>query len=115
MSTTRTHKRRLLRKVDSALDGALGTLGAQLNIVQSAIQSPMKAIVGMVAGGSVWRGNGANKFVDMINSQFLPLAQLGGNHIDMTAQRLRRAKELVDEADAKAHHRVKHMNWFDFH
>ncbi len=104
-----TSKSKLMKKVDQELNNAMNGLTNQLNVVQSLVQSPMKAIVGMVAGGSVWRGEGATKFTDMVNNQFLPLAQLGGQNINTTAMRLRQAKELVDMADQWSHVRINNM------
>lgn len=92
----------LLRLARAVLDNVLSVLKGQLNVVQTMVQQPLKAIVGMAAGGTVWRGDGATKFVEMVNQQFLPLAQLGGTNIDQTGKQLQQAADMIWEADKKA-------------
>jgi hypothetical protein len=45
--------------------GALGMLTGAQNLFESAVVGVAKAIVGQVTGG-IWKGNGANKFVEMV-------------------------------------------------
>ena len=57
---------------EDLLQGAISQILQQVNVVESAVTSPIKAIIGQVTGG-IWKGDGANRFVDDMNTNVLPL------------------------------------------
>ena len=60
----------------------------------------MRAIVGQVTGG-VWKGDGANKFVDEISRMMIPGVGRVGTQIKTLNSNLQRAITVMDQADAQ--------------
>ncbi len=46
--------------------------GGALNPIEQMVMAPIKAIIGQVTQGGVWKGNGANRFVEDLNGKVLP-------------------------------------------
>ena len=83
------------------VSGALGMLTGAQNLFESAVIGVAKAIVGQVTGG-IWKGNGANKFVEMVNTQFISLATTGQTNTQGTSNNLNQAQQIVHDADTAA-------------
>jgi len=81
--------------------GALGMLTGAQNLFETAVIGVAKAVVGQVTGG-IWKGNGANKFVEMVNTQFLTLATTGQMNTQGTSNNLNQAQQIVHDADNAA-------------
>jgi hypothetical protein len=80
---------------------SLGMLSQAQNLFESAVIGVAKTVVGNVTGG-IWKGNGANKFVEMVNSQFLTLAGQGHTNTQGTSNNLNQAQQIVHDADTSA-------------
>jgi len=80
---------------------SLGMLSAAQNLFETAVVGVAKAVIGQVTGG-IWKGNGANKFVEMVNSQFLSLAGQGQTNTQGTSNNLNQAQQIVHDADQSA-------------
>jgi hypothetical protein len=88
----------LMRFARKIVEGILSQLTQQLNVVQEMAMAPMRAMIQQVTGG-VWRGEGANAFVEEVSSLMIPgvgrvaetITGLGGN--------LRFAQDVMDRAD----------------
>jgi hypothetical protein len=63
--------------------------------------NPMRQAVEQVTGG-VWRGVGADAFVDEVSSISLPGAGVVREQINDFHNNLMRAQEIMEEADKKA-------------
>ena len=50
------------------IENALGGIGGVMNMITSEIEQPIKSMVQQVLGG-IWKGKGADAFVQMINGQ----------------------------------------------
>jgi len=81
--------------------GALGMLTGAQNLFETAVIGVAKAVVGQVTGG-IWKGNGANKFVEMVYTQFLTLATTGHMNTQGTSNNLNQAQQIVHDADNAA-------------
>ena len=62
----------LFKWVEDLVGNIIQQVLKQVNIVQDAVTSPLKALVGQVTAG-IWKGNGANKFVQEMTSQVIPM------------------------------------------
>ena len=60
-----------LKIIFSAVSGIVSQIMQQVNIVQQAITAPLRQWVSAVTGG-IWKGDGANKFVEEMTSQVIP-------------------------------------------
>lgn len=83
------------------VSGVLGMITGAQNLFESAVIGVAKAIVGQVTGG-IWKGNGANKFVEMVNTQFISLATTGHTNTQGTSNSLNQAQQIVHDADTAA-------------
>jgi uncharacterized protein YukE len=88
----------LLRFARQIVQSVLGQLTQQLNVVEEMALSPMKMMVQQVTGG-VWKGKGANAFVEEVSSLMIPGVGTVGQHIRMVSTNLKRASDIIDRAD----------------
>src|SRR5215216_1157506 len=94
--------RKLLMKIAKAvLQQVLQGLQQQLKVVEDQAMNPMRQAVEQVTGG-VWRGVGADAFVDEVSSISLPGAGVVREQINDFHNNLMRAQEIMEEADKKA-------------
>jgi hypothetical protein len=96
----------LIKVAKAVLQLVLLGLAQQLNIVAEQAAAPMRAAIGEVTGG-VWRGVGADAFVEEVSSLTLPGVGLIGDQISTFASNLQRAQEIMEEADKKANQAVR--------
>jgi uncharacterized protein YukE len=88
----------LLRLARAVLNTVLTQLMQQFNVVQDQALSPMRMMVQQVTGG-VWRGQGANAFVDEVSSLMIPGVGVVGNNITTIGNNIRYAVDVMDRAD----------------
>ena len=91
----------ILKIVFSAVDGVIGQVKKLLNQIISEVTSPLKGMVQQVVGG-VWKGDGANRFVQEMNSIVIPaLTALVGVNTSFIGA-LQKSVELMRNADKQA-------------
>jgi uncharacterized protein YukE len=88
----------LLRFARKIVEGVLSQLTQQLNIVQELAMAPMRLMVQQVVGG-VWRGNGANAFVQEVSSLMIPGVGKVAQTITGLSTNLKHAQDVIDRAD----------------
>jgi len=93
------------------ISGALGMITGVQTLFESAIIGVAKAIVGQVMGG-IWKGNGATKFVEMVNTQFISLATTGQTNCQGTGNNLNTAQQIVQDGDNMANGIVNDLENF---
>lgn len=94
--------RKLLMKIAKAvLQQVLQGLQQQLKVVEDAAMAPMRQAIEQVTGG-IWRGVGADAFVDEVSNISLPGAGVVRESINTFHGNLIRAEEIMEEADKKA-------------
>jgi uncharacterized protein YukE len=99
----------LLRVAKMVLQQVMQGLGQQLNVVREQAAAPMQAAIEEVTGG-VWRGVGADAFVEEVSSLELPGVGVIGDQIGSLASNLQRAQEIMEEADKKANQQVRSID-----
>src|ERR1035437_5940588 len=57
---------------EDLLSGIISQVLQQVNIIESAVSAPIKAIIGQVTGG-IWKGDGANRFAEDMTTNVIPL------------------------------------------
>lgn len=62
---------RILQFLRNPVEGIINQIMQQVNVIQDAVTAPLRAMVGEVMGG-IWKGNGANRFVEEMNSELIP-------------------------------------------
>jgi uncharacterized protein YukE len=96
----------LFRFVRKVVEGVLSQLMQQLNVVQELALAPMRAIIQQVVGG-VWRGEGANAFVQEVSSMMIPGVGRVADTITTLNRNLNFAQNAIDRADEEVSKIVK--------
>ena len=68
--------------------------------VEQAAMAPLRAIIGQVTGG-VWKGDGADKFVQELSTMMIPGVGRVSAQITRLNANLQRAIQVMDQADAQ--------------
>ncbi len=96
----------LFRFVRKVVEGVLSQLMQQLNVVQELALAPMRAIIQQVVGG-VWRGEGANAFVQEVSTMMIPGVGRVADTITTLNRNLTFAQNAIDRADEEVSKIVK--------
>lgn len=54
------------------VDGVVNQIMSQVRIIEDAVTSPLRGLVGQVMGG-IWKGDGADKFVQEMTQEVIPM------------------------------------------
>ncbi|HRV91765.1 MAG TPA: hypothetical protein P5526_06350 [Anaerolineae bacterium] len=90
----------LMRLARKLLESALGQLTKQFNVIDDQVLNPLNKIVDIVSGGA-WIGEGANAFMDEINTLVIPKVTSIGTEIDVTKTLVIKAEDLIVQADER--------------
>ncbi len=96
----------LIRFARQMVQSVMSGLMQQLNIVEEQALNPLKTIVQSVVGG-VWRGKGADAFVEEVSSLAIPGVGQVMDQVRTFHGNLQRATEIMDQADADANRLVQ--------
>jgi hypothetical protein len=90
----------LLRFARQVVANVTSQLTQQFNVIEQQALAPVRAIIGQVTGG-VWKGDGANKFVEELSRMMIPGIGRVGTQITTFNKNLQRAVTVMDQADAQ--------------
>ena len=62
----------IFKFVEDLVGNAINQILKQVNVVQDAVTSPLRGLVNEVMGG-MWKGEGANRFVQEMTSEVIPM------------------------------------------
>ena len=98
----------ILKLVYSAVNGVMGMINKLLNQITQEITSPLRVMIRNVTGG-IWKGDGADRFVNEMNSMVIPglLSLVGINTSFLGA--LKKSTEIFQSADKMATSKAKEM------
>jgi uncharacterized protein YukE len=99
----------LLKVAKMVVQQVLQGLNQQLNVVTEQAYNPMQAALEEVTSG-VWRGVGADAFVEEVSSLHMPGVGLIGDQIRSFSSNLQRAQEIMEEADKSANQQVRNID-----
>jgi uncharacterized protein YukE len=92
----------LLRIARAVVQNVRSTVNQQVNLVQEAVYKQIQTMVSNVSNGDIWKGDGANRFVEEMQQEVLPslnnLTQSFLNHHNAISK----AEEVMFRADATA-------------
>lgn len=105
----------LMRLAKQVVEGVLAQLTQQLNVVQNLALAPIRAIVQQIVGG-VWRGDGANAFVEEVSSLVIPGVGRVAETITGLNTNIRFAQGVMEHADQQVNRLIqsKVVDAFDF-
>lgn len=91
----------IFKFAQSIVQTVTGMITSQINIIQSAITSPLKGFVQQVTGG-IWKGDGSVKFVNEMTNQVIPqLVSIGSLNMNFS-QIIKKAADTIMQADKQA-------------
>jgi hypothetical protein len=92
---------RIFKFMRNLVNNIMNQVLQQVNMIQDAVTSPLRAFVNQVMGG-MWRGEGANRFVAEMTSEVIPmLVNIMGfntnfvNAIKRTVDRMEQAERMA--------------------
>lgn len=83
------------------VDGVINQIMSQVKIIEEAVTSPLRALVGQVTGG-IWRGDGADKFVQEMTSEVIPMLVNIMNVNNSYSSAIRRSLDRMNQAEQQA-------------
>ena len=83
------------------VDGVINQIMSQVKIIEEAVTSPLRALVGQVTGG-IWRGDGADKFVQEMTSEVIPMLVNIMNVNNSYSSAIRRSIDRMNQAEQQA-------------
>ena len=86
--------------VGDAIEGIIKTFISQTGLLGQLVESPLKVLIGQVTGG-IWKGKGADKFVEVMNQTLQQLANLGQSNNNF-AQGIQKAVGAMEQAFGQA-------------
>lgn len=92
-------RRALIRFARQVVQNVTAQLTSQLRLVEDNVLSPMRNMAELVAGGDVWRGKGANAFVEEVSGLMIPGVGQVGDHIRVINRNIQHAVDVIDRAD----------------
>ena len=91
----------ILRIARSVVNSVMSIITSQVNLIQDAVTSPLRSMVQQVTGG-IWKGDGAIRFVDEMNSEVIPqLVGIGSMNMGF-GNAIKKALDFMDMADRQA-------------
>jgi len=99
-------KKALMRLAMKVLENVLQQLMQQFNTVQELALAPMRAMIQEVTGG-VWRGKGADAFVEEVSSLMIPGVGKVAENIQTFSGNLQFARDVIDRADEEVDRLVR--------
>lgn len=58
--------------MEDAISGIISSILQQFNFIQDLITAPLRQMISQVTGG-IWKGDGANRFVNEMTSEVIPM------------------------------------------
>lgn len=94
--TTQTYMKTTRANVEMVIK----QLSEQAQLIEEQVQAQAQGTVNTIGSG-VWYGGGAERFVEEVQTSFVPDAQRIIESCNLTIQSIMRALELLDEADTR--------------
>ena len=95
----------LFKFVEDLVSNVINQIMKQINIIQEAVTAPLRGLVNEVMGG-VWKGDGANRFVQEMLSEVIPMLVnimgFGTNYANAISKAQNRMNQAINQATSKA-------------
>lgn len=99
---------RIFKFARSIVRGIINQIMQQVNVIQDAVTSPLRALVNQVMGGA-WKGDGATRFVDEMTSDVIPMlvniAGINNNY----ANAIKKSMDRMEQAEREANSHVQQL------
>jgi hypothetical protein len=99
---------RIFKFVRNIVSNIMNQVTQQVNMIQDAVTSPLRASVNQVMGG-MWKGEGANRFVAEMTSEVIPmLVNIMGFNTNFVGA-LKRTVDRMEQAERQASSRAQQL------
>jgi hypothetical protein len=99
---------RIFKFVRNIVSNIMNQVTQQVNMIQDAVTSPLRASVNQVMGG-MWKGEGANRFVAEMTSEVIPmLVNIMGFNTNFVSA-LKRTVDRMEQAERQASSRAQQL------
>jgi uncharacterized protein YukE len=99
---------RIFKFVRNIVNNIMNQVTQQVNMIQDAVTSPLRASVNQVMGG-MWKGEGANRFVaEMTSEVILMLVNIMGFNTNFVGA-LKRTVDRMEQAERQASSRAQQL------
>jgi hypothetical protein len=88
------------------VEGVISQIMSQVKIIEEAVTSPLRALVGQVTGG-IWKGDGADRFVQEMTQEVIPMLVNIMNVNTSYTSMIRRAIDKMNQAEQQAAHQAQ--------
>jgi len=92
----------ILNVVFPSIDQITRQFGNYQNLLDSVVKVPIETMLGQVENDGIWKGDGADLFVNECRSTFLPETKSIGDVIGRIVAGLNESKDIMTEADKTA-------------
>ncbi len=95
----------MFKFVEDLIGNAISQILKQVNVVQDAVTAPLRGLVNQVMGG-IWKGNGANRFVQEMISEVIPMLVnimgFGTSYANAIDRARNRMNQAINQATSQA-------------
>jgi hypothetical protein len=95
----------LFKFVEDLVGNVINQIMKQINVIQDAVTAPLRSLVNEVMGG-IWKGDGANRFVQEMMSEVIPMLVnimgFGTNYANAISKAQNRMNQAINQATSKA-------------
>ena len=95
----------LFKFVEDLVSNVINQIMKQINVIQEAVTAPLRGLVNEVMGG-IWKGDGANRFVQEMLSEVIPMLVnimgFGTNYANAISKAQNRMNQAINQATSKA-------------
>jgi len=99
---------RILKFARSIVSNSINLIMRQVNLIQDAVTSPLRGMVGAVMGG-YWRGDGANRFVEEMTNEVIPMLVGIAGLNNSFADGIRKSMDLMEQAEKQASSKAQQL------
>lgn len=92
---------RIFKFARSIVESSIGQILQQVRIVEEQATTPIRNMVNSVVGG-VWRGDGADRFVEEMNNEVIPLLVGISGLNSGYADGIRKSMDIMEQAEKQA-------------
>jgi WXG100 family type VII secretion target len=83
------------------VDGVISQIMSQIKVIEDAVTSPLRALLSEVMGGT-WKGDGADRFVQEMTQEVIPMLVNIMNVNNNYSSAIRRSLDRMNQAEQTA-------------
>ena len=98
----------IFKWVRELVDGIIQQVFQQINIINDRVTTPIKGMITSVTGG-IWKGDGADRFVNEMSSEVIPMLANIMNINTNFANAIKKAEDAMNQAVQQANSQAQSL------